>query len=316
MSRKSHHFHGISQYADQLMDLADGRPAFSGRGQKPSNKEVLAAIASINKCRQGSFFNTANKPCSCGWHTKAVARKKARQSAASTTINSSHSDSPAQSTAGTCSSLSDSTLSTAGAGSPSPSIQSDPPKVGSGPVPPKFDKKDFQTPTISELRVIGIGTITSPRQLDLLVYCPLKGKCPHCKSALITANSVGKRKLCYAIPWPKTIVGVDMKCGNCKKHFMTHDTKYVDTLPSAEQVKRQFVTAKGSGSHISLLRLLRSGLTVAQVERYVEDEIQEHYLQMKAKYIELWDKVFTTKIYIVFFAITCCEMTCIHTYLP
>ena len=82
-----------------------------------------------------------------------------------------------------------------------------------------------------------------------------------------------------------------MRCTRCKKHFMTHDARYVDTLPSAEQIKREFVTAKGNGSHISLLRLLRSGLTVAQVERYVEDEVREHYLQMKAKYIDLWDKV-------------------------
>ena len=132
--------------------------------------------------------------------------------------------------------------------------------VGSGRVSPKFDRCDFQAPTIGQLRAIGIGLKTTPRKLDLLVYCPLKGRCPHCKSAMITANSVGKRKLCYAIPWPKTIVGADMRCGTCKKH-MTHDTIYVDTLPSEEQVKREFVTTKGNGSHISLLRMLRSGLT-------------------------------------------------------
>ena len=72
---------------------------------------------------------------------------------------------------------------------------------------------------------------------------------------------------------------------------MTHDFSYVDTLPSEEQVQRDFVSGKGNGSHISLLRLLRSGLTVAQVERYAEDEVREHYLRLKSKYIELWDKV-------------------------
>ena len=41
---------------------------------------------------------------------------------------------------------------------------------------------------------------------------------------------------------------------------MTNDKKYVDTLPSAEQMKKKFVTAKGNGSHTSLLRLLRSGI--------------------------------------------------------
>ena len=51
---------------------------------------------------------------------------------------------------------------------------------------------------------------------------------------------VGKHKLCYAIPWPKTIVGVDMRCGKCKKHFMTHDPSYVDTLTSEEKIRRDF----------------------------------------------------------------------------
>ena len=123
-------------------------------------------------------------------------------------------------------------------------------------MPPKLDRSDFQSPTISELRAIGIGTKSSPGKLDLSVYCPLMGRCPHCKSTLIAANSVGKRKLCYTIPWPKTIIGADMRCSRCKKHFMKHNTKYVDTLLSAEQIKREFVMAKGKGSHTSLLRSL------------------------------------------------------------
>ena len=269
----SHNFRGIGQYAKQLMDLAEGRPAFTGRGQKSSNKEVLAAITSINKCRRGSFFDKPSSSCSCGWHTKAAARKRARQAEAlassaptvtsappvassslvtsESSCTSSHSTSPLASVepATALPSTSGSVPSTAAAAPPAP------PPIGSGPVHPKFNKSDFQSPTISELRVIGIGTKTAPRKLDLLVYCPLKGRCPHCKSTLITANSVGKRKLCYAVPWPKTIVGVDMRCYKCKKHFMTHDTTY-DTLPSKEQVKREFVSGKGYGSHISLLRLL------------------------------------------------------------
>ena len=158
-------------------------------------------------------------------------------------------------------------------------------------MPPKFGKEDYQKPSISELRALGIGVMTSGNKLDLIAYCPQNGRCPHCNSAFISANSVGKRKLCYAVPWPKTIVGVDVRCGKCKKHFMTHDSSYVATLPTSDQLKRDFVSGKGNGCHISLLRLLRSGLTVVQVERYVEDEVREHYLQMKGKYVELWDKV-------------------------
>ena len=77
---------------------------------------------------------------------------------------------------------------------------------------------------------------------------------------------------------------------------MTHDPSYVNTLPSDQQIRREFVSSKGNGSHISLLRLLRSGLTVAQVERYIDDEVRQHYLMLKSEYIELWDKVFTTVI--------------------
>lgn len=158
-------------------------------------------------------------------------------------------------------------------------------------MPPKLDRSGYQSPTIGELRAIGIGVKASPGKLDLLVYCPLKGRCPHCGSTLISANSVGKRKLCYAVPWPKTIVGADMRCSTCRKHFMSHDPTYVQTLPSGEQMKREFVSTKGNGTHLSLIRMLRSGMTVAQVERYVEGEIREHYLVLKARYIDLWDKV-------------------------
>ena len=78
-------------------------------------------------------------------------------------------------------------------------------------------------------------------RLDLPVYCPLKGRCSHCKSALISANSVGKRKLCYANPRPKTIIGKDMRCTRRKKHFMSHDTAYVDSLPSHKRPPRDTV---------------------------------------------------------------------------
>ena len=114
---KSHHFHGLGKYAEQLMDLVEGRPAFIGRGQKPSNREVLAAIAAIKKCREGAFFQpSANRPCSCGWHTKAAARKRARQAQS----RSSSSIAPA---------LSDTSAFTS---SPSPSV----PPTPSPPVPP------------------------------------------------------------------------------------------------------------------------------------------------------------------------------------
>lgn len=34
---------------------------------------------------------------------------------------------------------------------------------------------------------------------------------------------------------------------------------------------------------------------VAEVERYIEEEVQEHYLMLKSRYINPWDKVFTQK---------------------
>ena len=72
---------------------------------------------------------------------------------------------------------------------------------------------------------------------------------------------------------------------------MTHDSLYVETLPSQIQIQKEFVSGKGHGTHLSLIRLLRSGLTVAQVERYVTDEVRQHYLMMKSKFVDLWDKV-------------------------
>ncbi len=82
----------IAAYANQLMDLAEGLPVFTGRGKRPSNKEVLAAIVCIKKCRknrqQGSFFSTnqREKTCSCGWHIKAAARKLSKEASSSASI--------------------------------------------------------------------------------------------------------------------------------------------------------------------------------------------------------------------------------------
>ena len=82
-----------------------------------------------------------------------------------------------------------------------------------------------------------------------------------------------------------------MKCSQCKKHFMMHDTSYTDSLPSEEQIKQEFMTGKGNGSHISLLLLLRSGLTVVQVQHYIEDKVRQHYYFLKSEFLDLRDKV-------------------------
>ena len=73
---------------------------------------------------------------------------------------------------------------------------------------------------------------------------------------------------------------------------MTYDEKYEASLPSAVQLERQFITSKGAyATDMSIIRLLRSGSSVAQVERFVEAEIRQHYFALKADYIATWDKV-------------------------
>ena len=72
---------------------------------------------------------------------------------------------------------------------------------------------------------------------------------------------------------------------------MMHDTSYTDSLPSEEQIKQEFMTGKGNGSHISLLLLLRSGLTVVQVQHYIEDKVRQHYYFLKSEFLDLRDKV-------------------------
>ena len=88
--------------------------------------------------------------------------------------------------------------------------------AGSGPFSPTFTNQDYQTPTTSELLATKSGVISSPGKLDLIIYWNLEDV----HSTLINTNSVGKKKLCYA---PRTIVGIDMRCVKCSKHFMTHD---------------------------------------------------------------------------------------------
>ncbi len=53
------------------MDLAEGGRVFEGRGQQPRNKDVLKQIAAIKACKKGSLFGK-DKPCTCGWHDRAV----------------------------------------------------------------------------------------------------------------------------------------------------------------------------------------------------------------------------------------------------
>ena len=72
---------------------------------------------------------------------------------------------------------------------------------------------------------------------------------------------------------------------------MSYDSAYLETLPTAIQVQCTFVTGKGNASDIGIIRLLRSGMSVAHLERYAEAAIREQYLQLKATYLELWDKV-------------------------
>ena len=128
MSSRSQNFHGIGQYAEQIIDLAKGKPAFTGRGKKPSNKTVLAEIASINKCKQGHFFPSSGskQPWSCGWHTKTAVRKQAKQSQLFASVSLPSSGQPA-------------------------SVSHQPPpssRAGAGPVLPKFNKSGYQSPTI------------------------------------------------------------------------------------------------------------------------------------------------------------------------
>ena len=93
MSKKktTHHYQGLKAYEGQLMDLAEGKPVFCGRGQKPSNKQVLQAIEAIKKCQRGHFFAISNSSsCECGWHLKAAARKKARKAQVPSSVSSSN----------------------------------------------------------------------------------------------------------------------------------------------------------------------------------------------------------------------------------
>ena len=48
--------------------------------------------------------------------------------------------------------------------------------MASRPLLPNFDKTSFQSPTIGELRAIGIGVKTMSGKFDLIVYSSVKEK--------------------------------------------------------------------------------------------------------------------------------------------
>ena len=72
---------------------------------------------------------------------------------------------------------------------------------------------------------------------------------------------------------------------------MTHDPTIVDTLPSGDQVKKELVANKRLATHVSLIWMQGSGMTVSQVECYIKDEVRQHYLRLKSEFLKLLDKV-------------------------
>ncbi len=74
--KRTHHFRGLSQYSEQLMDLAEGGRVFEGRGQQPRNKDVLKQIAAIKACKKGSFFGKETSPALVAGTTELLPERR------------------------------------------------------------------------------------------------------------------------------------------------------------------------------------------------------------------------------------------------
>ena len=190
---ESIYIHQTSSYVAILPDptivrtiVGSGRMASIHQQRPKAVKQGHVGSECLNQKLQTGFLFTVDKPslCLCSWHAKAAARKMVRLSAssmpavvASSTLTpmimaassvpstSGHSCmSPSSSSApllvsvepSTLQPLTYSSIATTSAAQPAPST------LASGPAPPKFDRSDLHSPTVSKLGAIGIVTRTIP----------------------------------------------------------------------------------------------------------------------------------------------------------
>ncbi|KAF4706770.1 hypothetical protein FOZ63_008912, partial [Perkinsus olseni] len=63
-----------------------------------------------------------------------------------------------------------------------------------------------------------------------------------------------------------------------ERFFSTLESEYVSTLPPSDRVECKFIaTPNGNAADLSIIRMMRAGLTASAAQRFIETELQQHY---------------------------------------
>ncbi|KAF4713518.1 hypothetical protein FOZ62_008448, partial [Perkinsus olseni] len=139
------------------------------------------------------------------------------------------------------------------------------------------------------MKATSIGWLRIPKNttaLERFIFCPQTGQCPFCGTTDFVPHRPTRPKLCYCTPWPYTVQGLQCRCRECDRFFSTLESEYVSTLPPSDRVECKFIaTPNGNAADLSIIRMMRAGLTASAAQRFIETELQQHYRINRVRFI-------------------------------
>ena len=138
---------------------------------------------------------------------------------------------------------------------------------------------------VDYLRANPIKWITKESFLDLLIFAPTTGYCPHCTSKNIFAHGASKAKFVYGKVFPYWCLGVNIRCKDCSKMVKSIDVRYVATLPRADRMRMPFLsTGRSNGVDYYLIVQMRLGQSAKGVAQSQNCSSSLLHQSLKAKY--------------------------------
>jgi len=119
-------------------------------------------------------------------------------------------------------------------------------------------------------RSTGIRLFQREGYLDLLVFAPVTGHCPYCKSRniYIKDKNTWMKPVYMMTGFPMYCIGADIKCNEkgCGRIIKSMDSKYVVTLPLADRQKMPFIqTGREYGVDIDAVIPMRLGTPASRI---------------------------------------------------
>ena len=122
-------------------------------------------------------------------------------------------------------------------------------------------KPDHEEHGVGFCREVSIKLICQDGFLDMLIFAPSTGHCPHCESGKIHASRICScAKLVCTLACPMHCLGMDVDFTNCNRSIKSFDSCCVATLPRHHRLQMPFLqTGQSLGVHNNLIRFMRLG---------------------------------------------------------